>query len=386
MRLCAVVAIVGCLASAHAGEVPWYEVTDLGTLHDTWVSEAWGINELGQVAVRSYTSGYAQMHAARWDSTLDDLGTGGRDKSYCYRIGEDGTVVGGSLFSGGSVHATIWRGGTAFDLVEGTGSYGSEATDISDSGLICGSMWYTTRATAGLHGGGNRLYGLGMNNSGQVTGFSYVSGTVYHSYLWDGAKYNDLGTLDGAVGSMSQSWDVTEGGAVVGTSTVSGGGAHAFVWDPSYGGGTGLGGHMRDLGTLGGNVSRGYAMNDAGWVVGESAKADNQTTAFVWDGTSMVDLQTRLVDPTVFMAMARGINNSGQIVGWGWVDGEMHGLLLEPTPELPTASLLLLSALPVGIAWRRKRWRQGAPGAAGVDGGPRRRLPVRPAVRGRDAQ
>ena len=73
----------------------------------------------------------------------------------------------------------------------------------------------------------------------------------------------------------------------------------AFVWSN---------GTMTDLGTLGGNFSRGVAINGSGEVVGYSAaKTNGPSGEFLWDGHSMKPLS----DP----AEVYGINDSGQIVG-----------------------------------------------------------------------
>lgn len=67
-----------------------------------------------------------------------------------------------------------------------------------------------------------------------------------------------------------------------------------------------------DLGTLGGTVSEGFSINDAGKVVGRSLNASNTNRAFMWDSTNgMVDLGT-LGGST---AEARDINNNDVVVG-----------------------------------------------------------------------
>ena len=49
---------------------------------------------------------------------------------------------------------------------------------------------------------------------------------------------------------------------------------------------------MQDLGTLGGTLSEGLAINDSGQVTGSASTADGEDHAFLWDGTRMVDLGT----------------------------------------------------------------------------------------------
>jgi probable HAF family extracellular repeat protein len=108
---------------------------------------------------------------------------------------------------------------------------------------------------------------------------------------------------------------------------------------------------MRDLGTLGGGFSFGYAINDSGQVVGWTSVAENpyQHHAFVTgpDGVGMTDLNSlvHLLDGWVLIE-ARGINNAGQVIALGTVafipEPESYALLL--------AGLALIGA----VAWRKK--------------------------------
>ena len=120
--------------------------------------------------------------------------------------------------------------------------------------------------------------------------------------------YN-LGTLPG---TYSQGYAVNDRGQVAGTS------GHAFL----YIGTPGSGGAMADLGTLGGmsNGSEGRDINAAGQVVGYSDTSDGVFHAFLYTGTpgsggAMADLGTL---PGGLHSYANGINDSGQVVGFGY--------------------------------------------------------------------
>lgn len=71
---------------------------------------------------------------------------------------------------------------------------------------------------------------------------------------------------------------------------------------------------VKDLGTLGGQTSGAYALNETGQVAGSAEAADGSTQAFVFRGGRMVDLGRG----TAFRnTEAFGINDAGQVVGAG---------------------------------------------------------------------
>jgi len=129
-----------------------------------------------------------------------------------------------------------------------------------------------------------------------------------------------LGTLgDGP----SQATALNNSGQVVGLFTVDGN-SHAFVHS---------GGVMRDLGTLGGSHSIAFDINKSGQVVGgsDSLMEDGSfgpTHAFLYSEGVMRDLGP--LDPGTLnpgLSIARSINDSGQIAGYGDVNGEWRAFL-----------------------------------------------------------
>jgi probable HAF family extracellular repeat protein len=171
----------------------------------------------------------------------------------------------------------------------------------------------------------------------------------------------DLGTLGG---SDSYGYDVNDSGQVAGYSGLSGDQfAHAFRYD----GAPGAGGLMRDLGTLGGAESFGYAINDAGQVAGWSELIDNTTLhAFLYTGTpgaggQMIDLDVWLDanNPAEgakwTLSQAFGLSNTGWVTGVGYYDPDgpagvdlvERAFLLDASalvPEPAAAALALLGA------------------------------------------
>jgi probable HAF family extracellular repeat protein len=67
-----------------------------------------------------------------------------------------------------------------------------------------------------------------------------------------------------------------------------------------------------ELGTLGGEMSVAYAINDKGEVVGQSETAEGEKHAFIWDATRGM---RAIPGITRKESRARGINNKGQVVG-----------------------------------------------------------------------
>jgi len=141
----------------------------------------------------------------------------------------------------------------------------------------------------------------------------------------------DLGTLGGI---FSYGYDINNAGQVTGFADIVSNAHHAFLYS---------GGSMTDLGTLGGSTSYGYDINDAGQVTGDSDTVGNAAQhAFLYSGGSMVDINS-LISPTSGweLTAARGINDVGQITGYGVINGQQHAFLLTAADPEPAALALL---------------------------------------------
>lgn len=155
--------------------------------------------------------------------------------------------------------------------------------------------------------GGCSSLAWGINNSDQAVGESYtrINGSYFnHAFLWQNDVMQDLGTLGG---DFSHAFAVNDNGVVVGEAMVASGDFHAFRWSN---------GTMQDLGVLsGGFSSSALSINESGQIVGFSDNADGWTRAVLWQGGTIYDLGTL---PNRENSIATSINNSGQVVGYSF--------------------------------------------------------------------
>jgi probable HAF family extracellular repeat protein len=157
-----------------------------------------------------------------------------------------------------------------------------------------------------------------INAAGQVVGASDS-----HAFLWQSGAMTDLGSLFPGGGSVAVG--INASGWIVGSAeseTVE----HAFRWAPSSSNGTS--GIMTDLDPLG-TWSEALDINNVGKIVGDLVTTGGDTHAFVYENGSMTDLN--LPEYTAagwYLKTARGINDNGQIVGQGVLNGQFLPFLL----------------------------------------------------------
>ena len=192
----------------------------------------------------------------------------------------------------------------------------SEAWDLSNAGHVVGISTVSGDITRGFlwqdgemidlgHLGFPNTAALGVNDTGQVVGFSLVSSSEPHAFLWEDGVMTDLPSQLG--GSASAASDVSDAGHIAGwgyTETE----AHAGLWDN---------GVMIELGTLGGEMSADFGVNDLGQVVGYSERAEGGAVfhAFLWHEGKMIDLGAI---GGFDSSRADAVNNSGMVIGAPW--------------------------------------------------------------------
>jgi probable HAF family extracellular repeat protein len=273
--------------------------TGIGTSMQNLGAPGWSnaINDSGWITGLVDISATVQR-AFLWNGTaMQDLGTLGGTTSVGTAINASGWVTGNAQTAGNAAdHAFLWNGNSMQDL---------------------GAL------------GANNSYGVAINPSGWVTGHVVTPSNVTRAILWNGRTLQDLGTLGG---DGSYAFAINANGSVAGYAQVSGNVAdHAVIWS---------GGSIRDLGTLGGFSSFAVAINGNGWAVGGALTTGNAEHAFVWDGTSMIDLNTAIPAGNPFVLFeATAINDAGQIMAHGWTawGGDIHTFVLSPAPQFAFA-------------------------------------------------
>lgn len=287
---------------------------------------------------------------------------------------------------------TVWIDGQPTPLPIPPGYPGASLTGISEVGIVCGTAWSNgtfgfSAAAVWVDGQAALIPTLGGLHSaadaiapdGVITGWTSMSGqfTGMRAYRYDGQTKNTglpprpeiirtvgrainnkrqiagntttahgfttflddpeegmiiIGTLGGRNASAN---GISDAGHVVGhsetgvpDSSLDGQTVRAFLWQS---------GRMTDLGVLPDFIeSRANDVNSDGIVVGfclNHPGPDQPRRAFVWIDGVMTDLNDLIPAGTGWeLSEARAINETGQIVGNGILDGQRRAFLLTPTP------------------------------------------------------
>jgi probable HAF family extracellular repeat protein len=92
---------------------------------------------------------------------------------------------------------------------------------------------------------------------------------------------------------------------------------------------------MTDLGTLGGSFSDTAGINNRHQIVGTSTLASGQQHAYIFSRAAMTDLNELIPAGSGWILVAAtGINDAGEIVGNGSINGQTHAFLLTPEDDL----------------------------------------------------
>ena len=315
-----------------------YTITDLGTLGGV-ESIATAINASGEITGGA-TNTSGAYHAFLYASGhMTDLGTLGGPSSQGQGINRSGTIAGYAQLPPGPVTGgwppkpvSLYNGfiDTSGSMVA-LGAPGGAAYAINNAGQVVGECSGgaclfsdgTSTPLGSLGGTSGQTQGTAINSSGEVVGYSYLPDGNFRGFFWINGTMTALGTLGG---DWSQAYGINDAGQITGIAYTSGNlGAHAFIYTA---------GVLKDLGTLGGAYSTGTAINSAAVVVGYATPANPNATgyhAFVYSGSKMYDLNSLIPGNSGWvLEAANSINDADEIVGYGTINGEEHGFLLTP--------------------------------------------------------
>lgn len=335
-----------CPVPAVLGEGELYFVTDLGPLGG---ADALDINDAGQVVGHTTITHHAFLYfdvdgdLIADGGELIDLGAlpGDINESKAFAISGAGHIAGWSRATGSQNNAVMWPlGGGLQDLgpfrPQDSGNH--YAYGVNSHGLVVGqagdgaswpAIWANGEEDELWSPAGNTGRANDINDAGQVVGWrNYMGQSGRFAFVWQNGTATDLGQLGGAA-QWAEATAISSVGYIVGWATTTGGETHAFLRLPH--GANSAAGTMLDLGTLGGNYSAAYGVNDRGQVVGIARNIHDQDRPFLYSNGVMVDLNSLIDNEQWFVEVPNAINNAGQIVALGRRLGENNtGLLLTP--------------------------------------------------------
>jgi probable HAF family extracellular repeat protein len=335
---------ISLAASKSALAVSLYSVTDLGALTGEAYSYATDINDSGEVAINTLDRSFFYSNGSL--KTISPLP--GDNQLAVTGINNLGQVVGNSANSNNFTanNPFLYGNGLTQPLpIQNAIPYAiNNRTQVVGGASGLGPFLYSDGVATSIGTPGTVAYGL--NNLGQAVGI-LNSNTAF---LYENGQTTNLGTLPGD--RYSQANDVNDSGQVVGSSGLTGvNDSRAFVYSSNTG--------LQDLGRLRPTdlFSTGLGINNLGQVVGFSgtnndffAADGNGLRAFLYSDQTLYDLNN-LIAPSskggFTLTAASAINNNGQIVGRGAVNGELHAFLLTPISSVsvaePTSGFPILS-------------------------------------------
>jgi probable HAF family extracellular repeat protein len=361
------------ILGANAQAAVLYSLSDLGA------GTAHAINAAGQVAGDAQTQDGAR--AFRYSNgAVSNFGTLGGQDSFGRGILDSGVVIGSSTLANGLVHGFQSAGGSSnsitdlctaslcersFSATDGNDDFFKSISAASAPGQNEAGYLFSNYVRIGTEPGA----AIAINRNNVIAGV--LGGQAFFSDLAGGPILR-IGTLGGATSFAD---DLNDMSAIVGRSDIADGSQRAFVYS------NGVMTNLGALGTsgLGATFSAALGINNLGLIVGESTYAGsdfNDTHAVLWQNGVATDLNS-LIDPAAgfVLAGAHGINDNGQIVGYGYLASDIlrvnrRAFLLSPqvaaaVPAPASWALLIAGFGMVGAGMRRSRHTAARPSAIG---------------------
>ncbi|RQO60619.1 hypothetical protein DBR47_09770 [Paucibacter sp. KBW04] len=267
--------------------------------------------KLNQWMVVLAAAGFLHPALAQPRYSLTPLGDLGGGFVQAQGMNDAGQVVGIARRASGDYRAFVYSAAAGMSELPTLAGQESGAIGIASNGLITGYMGLNTfvyEAGAVRSIGPEGLSPIAINAQGSVLA---MYGSAMRLYERSG-NFTNLPTLGGSGNFAAAA--LNDQGVVVGQSRLPGDlYTRAFVYEH---------GQMRNLGTLGGNLSAATAINNAGLIVGTSTQADGSNRAFVYNDGQMRGLAT-LAGGT----QATAVSSNGVVGGWSsagaviWTNG-----------------------------------------------------------------
>jgi probable HAF family extracellular repeat protein len=299
------------LPSSLRATAPTYKITDLGVPSGYSDTEAVAINNSGQIAGNTYDSNNNQHAFLYSNGTFTVIPTpSGFSTVRAVGMNNSGEIIGVMLEDEGGFVGFVYANGSLQQL-----GYGVSPNAINDSGVIVGDDpdAFISSSDLGVIDGYGESSAVGIDSAGQVLVGEGVGAPSFEGgglFLYSGGSYTNLGVDNGYDFTMNAE------GMIVG---------ELANFDPFlYVNGT-----LTDLTTKGVyNDAEPAGINSAGTIIGQGFIYMNSTEYSLFNlnisGISSWNLDS--IDLTC-------INDSGQISGGGYLEGDSteHLMLLTPT-------------------------------------------------------
>jgi probable HAF family extracellular repeat protein len=261
---------------------------NLGTLPGDSGSEGYAINNSGEVVGYSANNNGTYTAVSISGGAVSGLGVPGTF-SYATGVNNSGQVVGDYTTTNGNTDAFLISGGTFTTI----GGYEGRATGINNSGEVIGTnssgsyTYYngTTTELPTLGGINAYTYAHAINDLGQIVGNSNNSAGLNDAFLYSNGTMTDLGTLPGGNTNIGENFNSTalginNSGEVVGYSAISSSrfaNTDAFVYTVNAG--------MQDMNKLYASLLVSGTGSQTGFTTLTEATGINNLGDIIGDGT-----------------------------------------------------------------------------------------------------
>ena len=240
--------------------------------------------------------------------------------------------------------AVVWQNwGTTSVGTLGTTAFGAGINDLgqvvgySYNGSTLRPFIYSngTISDLGSIPGATESYALSINNAGQVTGYVITGQGGWPSWatLWQNGTVTNLGVNAATLANYGNG--INASGTICGDS-----GSLAFVWTLS-------GGTQYLPGLPGASTTEAMAISDVGLIVGTSEYTNSVSSmhAVLWNNGTITDLGALAPPGFGVTAIATAINSSTQVVGYSTTASGENAFLYDPVHGMQNLNGLIDTSL-----------------------------------------